>query len=94
MDDRAILGFGGALVAASMDEFAQHRAARLALSLEVLASDSAHLRVALSGPADLIDAFEMALSLGPRDCLVREVWRETNDTTPIAGPGGPQTGMG
>ncbi|MFN4098900.1 MAG: hypothetical protein ACK4GT_03910 [Pararhodobacter sp.] len=93
VDERVILVFGGTLIAASMEEFARHRAARLALGLTVLEAGDTRLRVALTGPPDLIDAFEIALSLGPGDCLIHEVWRETNDTTPIAGPGGPQTGM-
>lgn len=81
MDERVILQFEGQLQRASMEGFARHRAARLDLSLEVLTSDSGCLRLALTGQPDLIDAFEMALSLGPRDCLVLEVRRETNMST-------------
>ena len=76
MSNRAILGFSGALIPASMADFAQHRAERLALGLALLENTPQRLRAALSGPADLIDAFEMALSLGPRDSVVNAVWRE------------------
>lgn len=80
MSERAILGFSGQLEPASMDDFARHRAKRLALGLEILENTDQCLRVGLTGPGDLIDAFEMALSLGPRDSLVTEIWRETNET--------------
>lgn len=88
MDQRVILGFGGRLQPDSMAEFAQHRATRLALGLEVLDCGPERLRVAVTGPEDLIDAFEMALSLGPKESLVRDVWRETNE-----GPVPPQGRM-
>ena len=37
------------------------------------------MRLAVSGPVDLTDAFEMALSLGPADSLILEVRRNSND---------------
>jgi hypothetical protein len=75
MSDTVTLRFEGDLPAASFAEFAGHRAARLSLDLRMLAQDPRTAVVRLTGPAVLIDAFEMALSLGPADCLVREVFR-------------------
>lgn len=76
--ERAILEFRGILVPASFAEFARHRAARLALDLTALEETQTGARYALAGPADLLDAFEMALSLGPADCLVLDVVRLGN----------------
>lgn len=87
MDETVILGFTGRIGMASFEEFARHRAARLALGLTVLGLAPDAARFAVSGPPDLIDAFEMALSLGPSDCLVLEVTRATN------GPAARQTGI-
>jgi len=78
MDERVILGFTGRLVPTSMTGFACHRARRLDVEIEVLDSSDDELRVAVRGQPDLIDAFEMALSLGPGDSLVLEVWRDSN----------------
>ncbi|WP_103222815.1 hypothetical protein [Roseibium marinum] len=55
--------------------FARHRAARLDLPLAVLASDDGMIALAVEGQADLVDAFDMACSLGPHDCLVLDVER-------------------
>lgn len=67
--------FQGRLDARSFRAFAQHRAARLALDLvfEADARDGVACRV--RGPLALVDAFEMACSLGPLDCLVLDVQR-------------------
>lgn len=78
-EETAVLRFDGQLREASFLEFAQHRAGRLSLGLAVLALSPGSARLAVSGPPDLVDAFEMALSLGPGDCLVLEVVRETNE---------------
>lgn len=67
--------FVGQLVSSSFGEFAGKRAARLSLDLLVdeVADDRFVVRV--SGQPDLIDAFEMACSLGPIDCLVLDCER-------------------
>jgi len=78
MAETAIYRFDGKLCD-SFAEFARHRAARLDLGLRVLGLDAQSARFQVSGPPDLLDAFEMALSLGPGDCLVLEVTRETNE---------------
>jgi hypothetical protein len=71
----AVIEFRGEIVPASFAEFAAHRALRLSLGLATLALGSGRAAFRVTGPAELIDAFEMALSLGPRDCLVRDVIR-------------------
>ncbi len=80
MDEGVVIAFSGRLPVASFGAFARHRAGRLSLGLDVLeeAPDAATYRV--TGPADLVDAFEIALSLGPADCMVETVER----------PGGPR----
>jgi acylphosphatase len=70
-----ILTFSGALVADSFLAFVRHRADRLELPFAVLASDDTAVAVAVDGQADLVDAFDMACSLGPRDCIVLDVTR-------------------
>lgn len=80
--------FDGDLPEASFAEFAAHRAARLSLAYRFVAQDAEHAVIRVCGPAALVDAFEMALSLGPRDCLVRDVRRlsETPAKTPAKTP--------
>lgn len=75
MRESACFVFRGRLRTESFVEFARHRAARLCLGFEVgpVSSDAVALHV--SGAAELVDAFEMACSLGPYDCLVLDVAR-------------------
>jgi hypothetical protein len=56
-------------------DFVSERAARLALDVVVEAFGTERFEVWVSGQPGLIDAFEMACSLGPLDCLVLEVLR-------------------
>lgn len=70
--------FQGDLPVASFAEFAQHRAARLSLDLHTIAQNSTNVTLRVKGPADLVDAFEMAMSLGPTDCIVSDVHRQDN----------------
>ena len=76
----AIIEFRGDINAESFAEFARHRAARLSIDMEILSSDQSHMAFKLGGDADLLDAFDMALSLGPADCTVRDVLWLTNRT--------------
>ena len=78
MDATVTLRFEGDLPEASFAEFAAHRAAKLSLGWRMVAQDARAVTIRLSGPPALLDAFEMALSLGPADCLVREVRRFDN----------------
>ena len=46
------------------------RAARLDVDVSVTSAFSGRVAVEISGQPDLIDAFEMACSLGPLDCMI------------------------
>ncbi len=67
--------FAGTLDVESFQTFARRRAARLSLDLSFGEASSRAVTAHVRGPPALIDAFEMACSLGPIDCLVIEVWR-------------------
>jgi len=76
------LVFAGRLRPESFAGFVAHRAGRLALPFRLESLDSARAVVTVAGQADLVDAFEIACSLGPTDCLVIDSRR-----TPAAPPG-------
>jgi hypothetical protein len=71
--------FKGTLQPRSFIEFAQHRAARLGLDLQLGQASTNAIAVNVSGAVELVDAFEMACSLGPFDCLVFDVVRRHVD---------------
>lgn len=71
--------FSGRLEPQGFIAFAEHRAARLSLGLKIAACDRERCRLTLSGPEALIDAFEMAVSLGPYDSIVLDVTRFQTD---------------
>ena len=75
MDDCVSLVFHGRLAPASFAAFARHRAGRLALRHVFGAVEPDRVEVTVSGAADLIDAFEVACSLGPLDCVVLHTHR-------------------
>jgi acylphosphatase len=64
------LSFEGRFVVSSFVDFAARRAARLDIDARVLRADDGVIALDVTGQRDLIDAFEMACSLGPLDCLV------------------------
>ena len=68
--------FSGQIEPASFTEFAQHRAERLDLWLEICVKETDFVLLDVEGDADLVDAFEMACSLGPQNCLVLDVTRK------------------
>ncbi|WP_198174162.1 acylphosphatase [Mesorhizobium xinjiangense] len=74
--ESVIFKFSGRLDADSFIAFARHRATRLDLPLAVLTSDNGQVALAVGGQPDLVDAFDMACSLGPNDCIVLDVERE------------------
>jgi hypothetical protein len=76
MHERACFVFRGRLRTESFVEFARHRAARLGLGFEVGPVSADVVALNVSGAAELVDAFEMACSLGPYDCLVLHVTRQ------------------
>ncbi len=71
----ATIVFSGSFRPESFLEFVAHRGGRLALCTRLEASGPDQITVSVAGEPDLIDAFEMACSLGPLDCLVRDVAR-------------------
>jgi hypothetical protein len=75
MEDGVTLVFLGRLGPASFAEFVGHRAGRLALGHVFGRVDAGCVEVTVTGDPDLIDAFEMACTLGPIDCLVLEAHR-------------------
>lgn len=60
----------GRIVLPSFAEFADQRAEKLDLKLVVKSAGGDRFTVDVSGQPDLVDAFEMACSLGPLDCIV------------------------
>lgn len=75
--ETARLSFIGRLVPPSFAEFCNKRAERLDLRLSVRSATPDRVTVEVSGQPDLVDAFEMACSLGPLDCLVLDCDRTT-----------------
>jgi hypothetical protein len=67
--------FRGRLESDSFAEFAQHRARRLDIGLYIRAGSAEEFVIDVNGANDLVDAFEMACSLGPLDCIVTDVLR-------------------
>ena len=75
-DAAASFVFEGTFEVESFHAFARRRAARLSLSLAFGAASPQAVALSVCGPAALVDAFEMACSLGPIDCLVIDVQRQ------------------
>lgn len=71
----ATLIFVGRFRSESFVEFIRHRAERLSLCAAVLAAGPDRFEVLVAGAAELLDAFELACSLGPIDCLVLDHYR-------------------
>jgi hypothetical protein len=89
------LVFIGEFRPTSFLDFMRHRATRLTLcvSPEFVGDDL--IEVSVSGEPDLVDAFEVACSLGPIDCLVRDHHRVKHSTRPVsAGRGKTELGVG
>jgi hypothetical protein len=75
MSPRIRFTFRGRFNVLSFKAFAIHRAARLGLALRLEACSEAVCTMTVSGQGALVDAFEMAMSLGPLDCTVLSVER-------------------
>lgn len=69
--------FMGRFVPESFIEFMQHRIGRLSLDSSFGRVGPERIEVEVGGDEDLIDMFEMACSLGPIDCLVVDIYRDT-----------------
>lgn len=68
----ARLRFEGRFVVSSFADFIARRACRLDIVVVVRQAGDRLFSVDATGQPDLIDAFEMACSLGPLDCMVLE----------------------
>ena len=68
--------FSGQIEPNSFSEFARHRAGRLELWLEICVEEKDFVKLDVEGQPDLVDSFEMACSLGPQDCIVRDITRK------------------
>lgn len=75
MGERVRFVFRGRLDPESFSAFARQRAARLALGVEFGLASRTACEVTVRGEAPLVDAFDMACSLGPLDCIVIDVER-------------------
>ena len=78
MTRAATLIFIGRFRPESFLEFVHHRAERLALSTRLETVRRDRIEVFVTGEEDLIDAFEIACTLGPIDCLVLDHERVAN----------------
>ncbi|WP_027578624.1 hypothetical protein [Bradyrhizobium sp. Ai1a-2] len=76
MQGATVIVFSGKFRVESFVAFVNHRAQRLQLDAMVELATPERIEVAVSGQPALVDAFEMACSLGPIDCLVRDVERK------------------
>jgi hypothetical protein len=79
MTDAALIVFLGQFRLASFRDFIGHRADRLALQIKILTFRRDRVEIAVAGATELIDAFELACSLGPIDCLVLDHYRTPAD---------------
>lgn len=75
MAERVRFVFRGRLEPESFAAFARQRAARLALGLDVGAGGATACEMTVWGEPALVDAFDMACSLGPLNCIVIDVER-------------------
>ncbi|WFR97961.1 hypothetical protein [Rhizobium tumorigenes] len=75
MIEAASFIFRGQMICDSFTEFATHRARKLDLDIDFGACDSAAATLSVRGQGDLVDAFEMACSLGPYDCIILDIER-------------------
>ena len=70
------LVFVGRFEPGSFAEFIRHRAERLSVTAGVRIGGTERFEVSVTGEDDLVDAFEVACSLGPIDCLVLDNFRQ------------------
>jgi hypothetical protein len=78
MSENASFVFSGRLRTDIFVEFARHRAARLELAIDIGDVSDEAIALTVHGASDLVDAFEMACSLGPYECLVLHVIRHSD----------------
>jgi hypothetical protein len=78
MNQAATLVFHGRFRVESFLDFVRHRAERLALHAGIGTVTADRIEVCVTGDEELLDAFELACSLGPIDCIVLEHRRIRN----------------
>jgi hypothetical protein len=83
MTQRATFIFLGRFRTESFLEFARHRAERLALHTRLGTVRADRIEISVAGADDLVDAFEVACSLGPIDCLVLDHVRLAGGVNPL-----------
>lgn len=70
MNQVATFVFHGRFRVESFLDFIRHRADRLALHAGIGMVTEDRIEVSVAGDEELLDAFELACSLGPIDCIV------------------------
>ena len=85
MTHAALLVFLGRFRCDSFRDFVRHRAERLALHVDIRTARQDRVEITVTGALELIEAFELACSLGPIDCLVldhhrRDIHQGSNST--------------
>jgi hypothetical protein len=81
MSENASFVFRGRLRTEIFVEFARQRAARLDLAIDIGDVSDEAIALTVRGASELVDAFEMACSLGPYQCLVLDVTRRSGLVT-------------
>jgi hypothetical protein len=69
------LVFIGRFQPGSFAEFIRHRASRLSVDADMRRAEPECFEVSVFGDENLVDAFEVACSLGPIDCLILHNFR-------------------
>jgi acylphosphatase len=82
MTQVATVFFVGRFQPESFLEFIRHRAERLSLAAAVHSAGPNCIEVSVAGDEELLDAFELACSLGPIDCLVLDHHRVSTAEAP------------
>jgi hypothetical protein len=72
------LVFIGRFQPGSFSEFIRHRAARLSVNADMQLAEPERFEVSVCGEENLVDAFEVACSLGPIDCLILDNFRRND----------------
>jgi len=83
-DTVTVMTFVGRFRPASFRAFANHRARLLGLVAAWGQEAPGRMVVTVRGQRDFVDAFEMACSLGPLNCLVHDVERRDIDDRDVA----------
>jgi hypothetical protein len=75
LHNQVTMTFDGLLEPSSFCQFLRHRASGLELHLDIYHVDCDCAEIRVIGQSQLIDAFELASSLGPTDCQIDRITR-------------------